>query len=61
MRPRDDDSDDDGNSQDTVSDEDLEISRATLHDALLTRIGGRENATTDENFRRRMLMTTSWP
>ena len=48
MRPRDDDLDDDGNSQDIVSDEELEISRATLHDALITRIGGREHAATDE-------------
>jgi len=41
MRPRDDDSDG-GNSQDIVSDEELEISRASLEDALATRVGGKE-------------------
>ena len=44
MRPRDDDSEDDGNSQDIVSDQELEISRSTLHDALATRVGGRETS-----------------
>ena len=41
VRPRDDDSED-GNSVDIVSDEELEISRASLKDALATRIGGKE-------------------
>ena len=41
MRPRDDD-EEDCNSQDVVSDEELEISTATLIDALTTRIGGKE-------------------
>ena len=41
MRPRDDDSDD-GNSQDIVSDEELEISRSSLKDALTTRVGGKD-------------------
>ena len=49
MRPRDDDSDE-GNSQDIVSDEELEISRASLKDALTTRVGGKdsEGATTND-------------
>ena len=41
MRPRDDD-EEDCNSQDVVSDEELEISTTTLIDALTTRIGGKE-------------------
>ena len=42
MRPQDDESDDD-NSQYIVSDEELEISRASLAEALSTRIGGKED------------------
>ena len=47
MRPRDDDDEDDCNSQDVVSDEELEISKASLADALATRIGGKEGQDTD--------------
>ena len=42
MRPRDDDSDD-GNSLDIASDEELEVSRTSLAEALGTRVGGKEN------------------
>ena len=47
MRPRDDDESDDGNSQDIASDEELEISRSELMDALTTRIGGKGNEECD--------------
>ena len=47
MRPRDDDDSNDGNSQDIASDEELEISRHELADALTTRIGGKDNARDD--------------
>ena len=49
MRPRDDDESDDGNSQDIASDEELEISRSELMDALITRIGGKGNEESDAN------------
>ena len=49
MRPRDDDESNDGNSQDIASDEELEISRHELADALTTRIGGKESARDGED------------
>ena len=46
VRPRDDD-EDDGNSDDIISDEELELSHEHLKDALTTRIGGRETNRAD--------------
>ena len=42
VRPQDDDASEDGNSDDIVSDEELQVSSEQLLDALATRIGGRE-------------------
>ena len=46
VRPRDDD-EDDANSDDVVSDEELELTAADLEEALTSRIGGREKAKGD--------------
>ena len=42
VRPQDDGSDEEANSDDLISDEELQVSNASLADALSTRIGGRE-------------------
>jgi len=47
MRPRDDD-EDDCNSQDIVSDEELEISKSSLAEALISRIGGKDQEGEEE-------------
>ena len=48
MRPRDDDSDA-GNSEDIVDDEELEISRSSLTEALVTKIGGKDSEKNDDD------------